>query len=106
MIHSSIPVVDNVGVLVNDSLYYPGDSFVVPEGVEIDVLAAPSSAPWLKVGEAMDFVTAVSPRRAFAVHEMINSQAGKQMAVGRLTWAVEQGGGEYVDLQPGDSLEV
>ena len=31
-IHPSIPIIDNVGVLVNDALYYGGDSFVVPDG--------------------------------------------------------------------------
>lgn len=105
-IHSSIPIVANVGVLVNDSLYYPGDSFTVPEGVEVAALAAPVGAPWLKIGEAIDFVIAVSPRRAFATHEMVLSTAGKGMGGDRLKWAVEQGGGEYVALEPGDSLDL
>src|SRR6218665_2518132 len=39
VIHSSIPLVDNVGVLVNDEFYYPGDSYAVPEGVVVDALA-------------------------------------------------------------------
>ncbi|MFP3381565.1 hypothetical protein SB767_35190, partial [Bacillus sp. SIMBA_069] len=51
VIHESIPVVDNVGVLVNDTLYYAGDSFSIPEGVEVDVLAAPAGAPWMKIAE-------------------------------------------------------
>ena len=106
VIHSSIPIVDNVGVLVNDSLYYPGDSFTVPEGVEVDVLAAPVGAPWLKIGEAIDFVLAVRPRRAFATHEMVLSTAGKAMGGDRLKWAAEQGGGEYVALEPGDTLDL
>ena len=106
VIHSSIPIVDNVGVLVNDSLYYPGDSFTVPEGVEVDVLAAPVGAPWLKIGDAIDFVLAVRPRRAFATHEMVLSTAGKAMGGDRLKWAVEQGGGEYVALEPGDTLDL
>ena len=106
VIHSSIPIVDNVGVLVNDALYYPGDSFTVPEGVEVDVLAAPVGAPWLKIGEAIDFVLAVRPRRAFATHEMVLSTAGKAIGGERLKWAVEQGGGEYVALEPGDTLDL
>jgi len=106
VIHSSIPIVDNVGVLVNDALYYPGDSFTVPEGVEVDVLAAPVGAPWLKIGDAIDFVLAVRPRRAFATHEMVLSTAGKAMGGDRLKWAVEQGGGEYVALGPGDTLDL
>jgi len=106
VIHSSIPIVDNVGVLVNDALYYPGDSFTVPEGVEVDTLAAPVGAPWLKIGDAIDFVLAVRPRRAFATHEMVLSTAGKGMGGERLKWAVEQGGGEYVALEPEDSLDL
>ncbi len=106
VIHSSVPVVDNVGVLINDTLYYPGDSFTVPEGVEVDTLAAPAGAPWLKIGEAIDFVLAVKPRRAFATHEMVLSVAGKSLANARLQWAAEQGGGQFVPLDPGESLDL
>jgi L-ascorbate metabolism protein UlaG (beta-lactamase superfamily) len=106
VIHSSIPVVDNVGVLVNDELYYPGDSFAVPEGVEVDMLAVPAGAPWLKIGEAIDFVLAVKPKRSFGTHEMVLSVAGKAMAGDRIKWATEQGGGEYFGLEPGDSLDL
>lgn len=104
-IHSSIPIIDNVGVLVNDRLYYAGDSFAVPEGVAVEVLAAPAGAPWMKIAESMDYVMAVAPRRAFPTHEMVLSQAGKAMSNARLGWATEQGGGEYVPLEPGDTLD-
>ncbi|MFT2692414.1 MBL fold metallo-hydrolase [Clavibacter zhangzhiyongii] len=106
VIHKSIPVVDNLGVLVNDALYYAGDSFVVPEGVDVDVLAAPAGAPWMKISESIDYVLAVAPRRAFPTHEMVLSTAGKTMSNGRLQWATEQGGGEFHALEPGDSLDL
>ncbi len=106
VIHESIPVPDNVGVLINGALYYPGDAFTVPEGVEIDTLAAPVGAPWLKIGEAIDFVLAAKPRHAFATHEMTLSVAGKTMGHDRLRWATEQGGGEYVALEPGESIDL
>ncbi|WP_431220937.1 MBL fold metallo-hydrolase [Leifsonia xyli] len=106
VIHESIPVVDNVGVLVNDQLYYAGDSFFVPEGVAVDVLAAPAGAPWMKIAESMDYVLAVKPKRAFPIHEMVLSRAGKDMSNGRLQWATEQNGGRYFPLEPGDSLEL
>src|SRR5690606_30455200 len=85
VIHESIPVVDNVGVLVNDELYYAGDSYTVPDA-EVGTLAAPIGAPWLKISEAMDFVLAVGPKRAFYVHDMTLSQAGKKIAAPRLQW--------------------
>lgn len=104
-IHRSIPVIDNVGVLVNDLLYYPGDSFTAPSG-PVDVLAVPASAPWLKIGEVMDYVDAVKPRRAFATHDMINSEAGNRLAATRIAQVVEAHGGEFVALRPGDTLVV
>lgn len=106
VIHSSIPVIENVGVLVNDRLYYPGDSYAVPEGVDVDTLAAPLGAPWLKIGEAIDYVLAVQPRRAFGTHDMTLSVIGKNMHRQRLQWATEQHGGEFLVLEPGDSLDI
>jgi L-ascorbate metabolism protein UlaG (beta-lactamase superfamily) len=106
VIHESIPNVENVGVLVNDQFYYPGDSYAVPKGHDIALLAAPLGAPWLKVGDAMDFVLAVKPRRAFGTHDMTVSQIGRDMHRARLTWATEQNGGEFVALDPGDSTDL
>jgi L-ascorbate metabolism protein UlaG (beta-lactamase superfamily) len=107
VIHESIPVVDNVGVLFNDAFYYPGDSYAVPsEGVDVRLLAAPVGAPWLKIGEAMDFVLAVKPRRVFGTHDMTLSVAGRDMGRARLGWAAEQDGGELIELDPGDSTDV
>ncbi|MEY9953908.1 MBL fold metallo-hydrolase [Leifsonia sp. EB34] len=106
LIHESIPVVDNLGVLVNDELYYAGDSFVIPEGVELDALAVPAAAPWMKVAEAMDYVLATKPKRSFPTHEMLLSRAGKDLSNARIAWATEQNGGEFFALEPGDTLDL
>lgn len=104
-IHSSIPTCDNVGVIVNDTFAYGGDSYELP-GVSVPVLAVPVGAPWLKIGEAMDYVLAVAPRRAFSVHEATLSQIGRTLGNARLKGATERGGGEFTVLEPGDSLEL
>ncbi|MGV2983533.1 MBL fold metallo-hydrolase [Microbacterium sp. AGC85] len=106
VIHASLPRVQNVGVLINEELYYPGDSYAVPEGVEVGTLAAPLGAPWLKIGEAMDFVLAVRPRRAFGVHDMTLSVIGRDMHRSRLKWATEQHRGEFFELDPSDALDL
>jgi L-ascorbate metabolism protein UlaG (beta-lactamase superfamily) len=104
-IHKSIPIVDNVGVLINDSVFYPGDSFTLgPIGV--DLLGVPASAPWLKIGEVMDYVLAARPKRSFATHDMINSVIGNGMATARIAACTEEGGGEFVALAPGESVEI
>jgi L-ascorbate metabolism protein UlaG (beta-lactamase superfamily) len=105
IIHPSIPTIDNVGVLVNDTFWYGGDSYTVPP-VSVETLAAPSGAPWLKIGEAMDYVLEVAPKRSFPVHEMTLSVAGKGMANARIAWATEQGGGTGFVLEPGESIDL
>lgn len=106
IIHSSIPQIDNVGVLVNERFYYAGDSFSAPEGIDVDLLAAPSAAPWMRLAESMDFVIEVKPHRVMAVHDAILSRAGKDLSNGRLEWAVQQVGGEFVVMEPGDTITV
>ncbi|WP_243074704.1 MBL fold metallo-hydrolase [Microbacterium sp. SS28] len=106
VIHESIPVVDNVGVLVDDEFYYPGDSYAVPHGRDVKLLAAPVGAPWLKIGEAMDFVLSVAPGQAFGTHDMTLSVIGRDMGRARLKWAVEQGGGTFLALDPGESTDI
>ena len=105
VIHESIPVVDNVAVLVDESFYYAGDSYTVPS-VPVHTLAVPIGAPWLKIGDAMDYVLAVAPRRSFPVHEAVLSQIGKTMAGERIETVTRLGGGEYVTLAAGQSIDV
>ncbi|WP_165067192.1 MBL fold metallo-hydrolase [Marisediminicola senii] len=105
-IHRSIPLIDNVGVMVNDELYYAGDSFFIPEGVSVPTLAVPAGAPWLKISEVIDYVDAVKPKRSFPMHEMVLSVAGKTMANQRIQAATEQNGGEFYPIEPGQSLDL
>ncbi|KQR35007.1 MBL fold metallo-hydrolase [Curtobacterium sp. Leaf154] len=104
LIHSSVPIVDNTGVLVNGRLFHPGDSYTDP-GVPVEVLAAPVGAPWLKVGEMMDAVAAIAPSRAYPIHEATLSDIGYDMHTGRLREAVEPAG-SLVVLRPGESLTI
>ena len=78
-IDESMPVPPNLGVLIDDSFYYPGDSFTVPEGVKVDTLALPVAAPWLKFDMTARYLAEVMPRFAFPTHDQILSQDGQQM---------------------------
>ncbi|GAA4664889.1 MBL fold metallo-hydrolase [Frondihabitans cladoniiphilus] len=104
-IHSTVTVPANTGVLVNAKLFYPGDAFFVPP-FPVEVLAAPVGAPWLKIGDAMDYVLAVKAARSFPVHEQTLSEAGFAMHSSRLAAMAESFGGSGVVLQAGESLEV
>ena len=76
VIHKDMPVIANLGVVINDRIFYPGDSFVNPDR-SIEVLALPVSAPWLKISESIDYLTTLKPRIAFPTHDAILSVAGK-----------------------------
>jgi L-ascorbate metabolism protein UlaG (beta-lactamase superfamily) len=106
IIHPTIPMIQNVGVLIDERLYYPGDSFFVPLDVQVDTLAAPAGAPWMKISEAMDFVSQVAPKRAFGTHDGVLSAAGRGIAHDRLKAVTEAKGGEYFPLQPDESIEI
>ena len=75
-IYDGYPQIANLGVLINDAVYYPGDSFALPEK-QVDVLALPVSAPWMKLSESMDFCKEVNARLVFPTHDAILSDAGK-----------------------------
>ena len=104
-IHRSIPLIQNCGVMVNDKLYYPGDSYTQPDRT-VELLACPTSAPWLKIGDVMDFVSAVRPKRSFATHNVHLSEIGHELNNGRVKMVTEAGGGEFEYLLPGQSTQV
>jgi L-ascorbate metabolism protein UlaG (beta-lactamase superfamily) len=76
-IHRDIPRVANVGYLVEERLFHPGDAYHVPP-TPIDTLLLPTSGPWTKLGEAADYVREVAPKRLVQIHEIMLSQTGQQ----------------------------
>lgn len=78
-ITDSTQVPANLGVMIDDLLYYPGDSLVVPEERYVDTLALPVAAPWLKISEVVDFLRAVHPHTAFPTHDAILSSSGQAL---------------------------
>jgi L-ascorbate metabolism protein UlaG (beta-lactamase superfamily) len=69
LIHPLIPIVANVGYLI-DATYHPGDSLVVPTA-PVSTLLLPSMAPWARVGELIDFAIAVRAPRAYPIHDFL-----------------------------------
>ncbi|GAA0264952.1 MBL fold metallo-hydrolase [Cryptosporangium japonicum] len=68
IIHPDIPIIPNVGFLLGGRFFHPGDALTVPKK-PVEILGAPTAAPWLKLWEAIDYVRAVAPRIAIPIHE-------------------------------------
>ncbi len=101
-IHRSIPLVQNVGVTVNRKLFYPGDAYGYPEH-PFEILACPSSAPWMQISDLIDYLVELKPKAAFATHNAILSEHGNKLQNARIKEFVEKYGGEFRHLNPGDS---
>lgn len=105
IIHPSVSMPPNVGYVVGDgAFYHPGDALFVPEQ-KIDVLGLPTAAPWLKLGEAVDFLRAVAPRVAVPIHQNLLNDTGMRLTYNWFTRMVPEGG-EVRPLTPREPSEV
>lgn len=105
-VHPEWPQNENVGVLVNGTLYYPGDSFTKPDDEPVKTLALPAGAPWMKTGEAMDFVKELKPELFFRTHDGLWNENGLATIDRWYGMAAEKFGSKYEALNPGDSIEI
>lgn len=104
IIHSSVPVIPNTGFAVDGAVFHPGDALTVP-GDRVPVLLLPYNAPWLKVGEMIDYARAVGPSRAYAIHDALLNENGLGLMANLLRLA-QPDGAEYARLEPGTSVDL
>lgn len=99
-IYNGQPDCANLGYVIDDSLYHPGDSVHRP-GQPIETLLVPAQASWLKTEEAIEFARAVAPEQAFAIHE---AQLNERGLASTNAWFAQEIGDAYRYLAPGESL--
>ncbi len=98
LIHDGRPDCANLGYVVEDQIYHPGDALYVPDQ-PVETLFVPAQASWLKMAEAIEFLQAVRPIRAFAIHDGLLNQRG---LTGVNSW-LASAGPDYRWLAPGKS---
>ena len=103
--HPDLPLCQNTGFLINNQLFYPGDSFELPL-VPVDILALPVAGPWMKLSDAIDYAKAVKPKKLFPVHDGMlrqEHQLGPSRRIPKML--LEPLGIEYVDMLEGETKE-
>jgi hypothetical protein len=60
----------------------------------------------MKMGEALDFILAVQPKRVLQTHEMINSDIGNEITRDRMNWASQEVGADFSWVEVGESLTL
>lgn len=99
------PVIQNIGVLVNGKLYYPGDSFTqCPKPFE--VLAVPASAPWLRVGQTIPLIKNSRCQLVFPTHNALFSDIGHTTTNIWLQKFSERSSKTFTYLKSGETVEV
>jgi L-ascorbate metabolism protein UlaG (beta-lactamase superfamily) len=96
-----LPGCPNLGFVV-DGVYHPGDSLFVP-AEPVETLLVPASGPWLKLGEAIEFVRAVGAARAFPIHDANLSDLGMANFD---AWLSDEPGTVYARIPLGGSVEI
>jgi L-ascorbate metabolism protein UlaG (beta-lactamase superfamily) len=102
VIHPDIPIIPNVGYLINGRFFHPGDAFTVPD-VPVDVLGLPTGAPWLKLSEAVEYLRTVAPRVAVPIHEAGLARPAMHY---RMFEQLALSGTSVQVVEPGDTIEV
>lgn len=106
LIHPHIPVVHNIGYVIDGTLYHPGDSFIVPHDVRVRTLLVPAHAPWSKSAEVIDFVIAVRPEKVHPIHDGLLNERGLALVDGHVGRFGSLYGASYERLESGVGREV
>lgn len=106
VIHPQIPVVANTGYILDDLVYHPGDSYIVPSGPAPDTVLVPLSAPWSKLSEMLDFITAVRARQVIPVHDGLLNDRGLPMYRRHAGTFAERYGSALTVLEEGESTWI
>jgi L-ascorbate metabolism protein UlaG (beta-lactamase superfamily) len=103
--HPDMPIVQNVGFLLDDEVFYPGDALTVPD-VEVPTLLVPTNAPWMKLLEMVDYLRTVRPARAFSTHDGLLNDVGLSLVDNYLKLESDKQGADMRRLRIGESITL
>lgn len=107
--HGDLPVPkpDNIGFVVNDVIYHPGDSLLgnIPYG-SVPVLALPFMAPWGTTKLAYEYAVAVKPKIVIPIHDGYVKSFFLDRLYEQGKAVLEPHGISFTPLAPGSSIDV
>lgn len=104
VIYPGIPLPENLAFDIGGVVFAPGDSFEMPPN-RVDLLLAPTGAPWMKLSETIDYLRQVAPRRLLPVHDGGLGPAHRNMHRGLMTKFAPEGTLVHC-LDHGESMEL
>jgi L-ascorbate metabolism protein UlaG (beta-lactamase superfamily) len=92
----------NVGYLIEDAVYHPGDSFTRPDR-KVHTNLVPISGPWFALPPAVEYARAVDAVQTIGIHDALLSPIGQGMMKRFLDG---QGDRPYQQVAAGSTVEV
>jgi L-ascorbate metabolism protein UlaG (beta-lactamase superfamily) len=92
---------ENIGFLIEDAVYHPGDSFTQPDRA-VHTNLVPISGPWFALPPAVGYAREIKSEQLVGIHDALLSQLGLGM-MGRFLNSNER---PYHALAPGDTLDI
>lgn len=105
-VHPEMPTVPVLRYLIDDTVYYGGDTLTVPEGIHPEVVAVPVAANWFRLADAIEMVRTLRPRYAFPTHDRLLSDIGKRQVDMHMTNLTRDYGVSYRRLSSSTPLDI
>jgi glyoxylase-like metal-dependent hydrolase (beta-lactamase superfamily II) len=97
--------IQNVGFLVDEEVFYPGDALTAP-GVDVPTLLVPTTGPWVKLSETIQYLRDVRPARAYSTHDGLANDIGLMLIDNFLSMEADEQRGDFRRVPVGESVEV
>jgi L-ascorbate metabolism protein UlaG (beta-lactamase superfamily) len=104
----NLPGVDpiqNVGFLVDEEVFYPGDALTAP-GVDVPTLLVPTTGPWVKLAETIQYLRDVRPARAYSTHDGLANDIGLMLIDNFLGMEADSQKADIRRIPVGESVEL
>ena len=103
-IFEEIGQVQNTGYFIDGTLFYPGDSFYVPDK-EVPLLALPVAGPWCRLADAIRYCLAIKPKKVFPVHDGMLEPNNTALVQRIPQQVLSERGIEFIAMKSGDEKE-
>jgi len=103
-IYPTVPLPENVSYLIQNKLLITGDSFAYPEDIQVEILALPVVAPWMRLQESIDFALKLKPKKVFPVHDGFLKITGPFHALPKEVLA--NNGIEFIVIGDGETVNM
>ena len=101
-----VPTPENIGFLIAEKLFHPGDCVSARGLRNIEVLFAPIIAPWMKMTDGSLFVKALKPKVVVPIHEAVLRDSFAQTVRDLFDTVMTKEGFSVKAKNPGESFEI